>query len=107
MIQFEFLVLPEGDLIGFRSSGHADYSQSGFDIVCAAVSSVAFYVVNTITEVLAVSPESLYSDDGFMALLLEKKDAHGCREILQGLKLHMVGLEEQYSEHIHVDYVEV
>lgn len=93
--------------MGFRIEGHADFAQSGVDIVCAAVSSAAYMAANTITDVLHVSPDRLYATEGLMEIRLSEIDADGCKTILQGLKLHLLGLEEQYAEYLQVGYMEV
>ena len=42
-----------------------------------------------------------------MFFRIELKDEPVCRALLAGLKLHLVGLEEQYPDNIHVNYLEV
>ena len=107
MIFADFLTLADGRMTGFRIAGHAEQSPQGEDIVCAAVSSAAYLTVNTATEVLGISPLSLRADEGEMFFRIELKDEPACRALLTGLKLHLVGLEEQYPDNIHVNYLEV
>ena len=42
-----------------------------------------------------------------MKVSVAEKDARGCRIPLEGLKLHLLGLEEQYPKNIDVTYLEV
>lgn len=42
-----------------------------------------------------------------MLLRVFQKDAVACRDILQGFKLHMLALEEQYSDYMIVNNTEV
>lgn len=107
MLHICFLTPPDGRLLGFTIQGHAGYGEEGSDIVCAAVSSAAYLVVNTITDVLAVAPLSLRAEEGDLFFRLEARDEPACRTILQGLKLHLSQLDEQYPEHIRVDYLEI
>ena len=107
MIQVGFLTPPDGRILGFRMEGHAGWGQEGTDIVCAAVSSAAYLVVNTATDVLGVAPLSLRVQEGELFFRVEPKDEPVCRTLLRGLKLHLGQLEEQYPEHIKVDYVEI
>lgn len=107
MIQFDFLVLPTGELLGFHCRGHAGFAEVGADIVCAAVSSAAYMAANTVTDVLHVLPEQLRVYEGDMLMRIHLKDAKLCRDLLAGLKNHMLGLEEQYTKYIQVGYVEV
>ena len=52
MIFVRFLSEASGNLVGFVMEGHAGYADPGEDIVCAAVSSVAYMTANTITEII-------------------------------------------------------
>ena len=107
MIYADFLVLRDGRMIGFSLNGHADAGEAGEDIVCAAVSSAAYLIANTITEILHV-PAEISEDDGEMRLLIrEEKYLSTCRDCLAGFRLHMTGLEEQYPDNISVHYLEV
>ena len=107
MIYADFLVLRGGRTVGFSLSGHAEAGEPGQDIVCAAVSSAAYLIANTITEVLHV-PAEVSEDDGEMRLRIrEEKDLSRCRDCLAGFRLHMTGLEEQYPDCISVNYLEV
>ncbi len=82
---------------GFFIFGHSGFAESGEDIVCASVSSVAYMVANTITEILNVNAE-IKVEDGKMKLIVNKEQRHITKDILLGLKLHLEGLEEQYPE---------
>ena len=106
MISVDFYTLPQGGLVGFRLEGHAGMGSTGEAIVCAAVSSAAYMAANTITDVLFVTPLSLHAEEGEMALRIGGRDEPACRTVLLGLKLHLLGLEEQYPEAISVSYVE-
>ncbi|MBQ3071934.1 MAG: ribosomal-processing cysteine protease Prp [Oscillospiraceae bacterium] len=105
MIRAEFLTAG-GVLTGFRLEGHADHGEAGTDIVCAAVSSAAYLVANTVTDVLFAEAQ-VAEEDGGMILLVSKKDRAACRVLFEGLKLHLQGLEEQYPDAINVFYLEV
>lgn len=110
MIEIDFYVTSGdegGSLSGFAITGHSGFAEEGEDIVCSAVSSAAYMAVNTITDVLHVTPLTLIAEDGDMRLRLERADVKAARDILSGLKMHMVNLEEQYSSYIRVGYVEV
>ena len=104
MIEIDFYVLPEGELIGFYMAGHAGFAAKGADIVCAAVSSAAYMAANTLTEVMGISPMRLYTENGIMDLKTREQDARLCRAIFRGLKLHLIHLEAQYPSYIRVGY---
>lgn len=106
MILIRFLSESYGNLVGFVIEGHADYANPGQDIVCAAVSSAAYMTVNTITDILKVEADVMV-DDGMMFVRITASDAVRCRDLFMGLKLHFLGLEEQYPDRIQVHYMEV
>ncbi len=107
MIHIHFLTPPDGRLLGFAISGHAGWGEEGADIVCAAVSSAAYLVMNTITDVLAVTPLSLRVEEGELFFRIELRDEPSCRMLFAGLKLHLGQLEEQYPEYVEVSYMEI
>ncbi len=106
MIHTDFLVAPAGEILGFRMEGHADTAPAGEDLVCAAVSSAAFLVANTVTDVLHL-PAELTVDEGTMSLRVSEGHARACRDLFAGFRLHMQGLEEQYPRSIRVNMMEV
>lgn len=91
----------DGALCGFHMKGHTGVEEAGKDILCAAVSSAAYLTANTLTEVLQVQAE-ISVEDGEMFLLVEKKDQMSASPLLEGLKLHMEGLSEQYPKYLKV-----
>lgn len=108
MTKVNLLTLANGDLVGFRITGHSGFAESGSDIVCSAISSAAYMTANTVTEIIKVSAEiDVNESDGGMLLRVFQKDATVCRDILQGFKLHMLALEEQYSDYMIVNNTEV
>ena len=106
MIRGQFYTSPGGVLLGFSLTGHAGYGEAGDDVVCAAVSSAAYLTANTITDVLHVAADAVVDEDG-MQVLVPEKDAPLCRVVLEGLKLHLTALEEQYSDYLCISYLEV
>lgn len=108
MTKVNLLTLANGDLVGFRITDHSGFAESGSDIVCSAISSAAYMTANTVTEIIKVSAEiDVNESDGGMLLRVFQKDATACRDILQGFKLHMLALEEQYSDYMIVNNTEV
>lgn len=85
--------------VGFRVSGHAGMAEAGTDILCAAVSSAAYLVANTVTDVMNV-PAEASDGEGLMFLRISEKDAAVCGNLLRGLRLHLSALQQQYPENI-------
>ena len=86
-------------LTGFQISGHSGYAEAGSDIVCASISSCAYLVVNTVTDVLGL-PAEAEASDGAMLLKLRVADAAPAQPILQGFLLHIQALAEQYPSYL-------
>ena len=93
-------------ICGFIISGHSGFSEEGSDIICAAVSSAAFMTANTITEILHIDAD-VAENDGFMSLSLSKSEAEKSAVVLDGLRLHLTALSEQYTKYIKVKISEV
>ena len=61
---------------------------------------------NTVTEIMKISAET-QADEGNIMLRIFSEDAALCRDVLQGFRLHMLLLEEQYPDYIIVKTTEV
>ena len=87
-------------LHGFEISGHS--SEDGDDeigkIVCAAVSSAAYMAANTVTDIIGDKAE-IFVDDAVMRFYV--KNPSVCTvKVLEGLRLHLTELSEQYGSNI-------
>ncbi len=91
---------------GFSVKGHSTVNCEDFEgkLVCSAVSSATYLVANTITDVIGDSA-NIKETDGELQLRAEKA-SEKTMAILDGFKLHMQELEQQYKNRIKV-YVEV
>ena len=87
-----------GRLSGFEISGHSGFAETGSDIVCAAVSSCAQMVANTLTEILALPQDQVKEANGYLRV---KADSAEAQPILQGFLLHCRELEKLYPQNIH------
>ena len=90
----------EKGLYGFEISGHS--SEDGDDeigkIVCAAVSSAAYMAANTVTDIIGDKAE-IFLDDAVMRFYV--KNPSDCTvKVLEGLRLHLTELSEQYGSNI-------
>ena len=83
--------------MGFVISGHADPDGDGDSIPCAAVSSAVYLTVNTLTDVCGVKPLVLEEENGLMTLRLSVSDAAEWQTHLEGLRLHLDALSNDYE----------
>lgn len=82
-------------------SGHSGYDVSGFDIVCASVSSIVITTVNAIIR-LNTSSIKYEEKDGFVSIDVINHD-----EIIDKLIINMLDLleklEKQYEKYIKIN----
>lgn len=97
MITVSFYVKKEP--VGFEVSGHSGYADEGSDIICSAVSSCAYMTANTATEIMGLSPE-IEVKDGYMRLIFNDTEALKARDILNGFRLHINALADEYPGYI-------
>lgn len=106
MICAEFFTFEDGSCAGFCFRGHSNAADAGEDIVCAAVSSSAYLVANTVTDVIKAEA-SVHVEDGYMECRIAPKDAGPCAVVFKGLRLHLAALRQQYPENIQIIDTEV
>ena len=75
MINVKFFHSQNGAPLGFSFKGHAGYAAHGSDIVCAAISSVAYMTANTILEIMKVDADVDVKEDGEMTLKVPEESA--------------------------------
>lgn len=92
----------ENRVLGFVLSGHCttDEQDENGKLVCSAVSSAAYMTANTITDVIGARAD-ITLDDAYLSMYILDKIAE-CQPILNGFRLHMMGLAEQYKNEIEV-----
>ena len=59
----------------------------------------AYMAANTVSDVIHAQAE-ISACDGYMQVRVDERTAPRCRDVLEGLKLHLLGLEEQYPKNI-------
>ena len=99
----EKFLADESKLYGFEISGHSSVNcddEIG-KIVCSAVSSAAYMAANTVTEIIGDKAEVLV-DDAKMFFSV-KNPSEKTVAVLEGLKLHLSELSNQYSNNIKIN----
>ena len=82
---------------GFEITGHADYDEHGKDIVCAAVSMLAYTTVNSLD---SYDYEVEFSDDEDTMKLLVKNPSHDSEVILNTFSTGILTLTQSYSDFV-------
>jgi uncharacterized protein YsxB (DUF464 family) len=95
-------------LVGFNVSGHADYAEYGEDVVCASVSSAVQLVCNTVTECFGDAAQvSVDARDGISLRLANDSSDSPCVRVIDGLRLHLEVLSEDFPNRINLRITEV
>ena len=99
MTRVKFLVDKKG-IYGFDISGHCsvDGDDETGKTVCAAVSSAAYMAANTVTDIIGDRAE-VFVDDAVMRFYV-KNPSECTVKVLEGLRLHLTELSEQYGSNI-------
>lgn len=91
-------------LVGFHLKGHSTASAED-DIgrlVCASISSAAYMVANTVTEIVGAQAVAEVNEEAGEMLLEVKSDFEEALPILLGFELHMEQLSEQFTDYIKI-----
>ena len=89
----------ENDKVEFCIAGHSNYASKGYDIVCASVSSMAQYAINTI-QLLEMNIKSIIKN-GFIHVVCPIKSDY-IYVMLQSLQEHLKELSRQYPNNVRV-----
>ncbi|ADL52448.1 ribosomal-processing cysteine protease Prp [Clostridium cellulovorans] len=109
MVEVRFLRKNER-LVSYSIDGHAEYSEPGSDIVCAAVSALAITIYNGIDEILKIPNLCDTKDDGYLAVSIdsaEASDQDKAQLLLETLKLGIEQMKSSYEEYINLIIEEV
>lgn len=96
-------------IVSFNISGHANFSQEGYDIVCSAVSALAYTFANGIKEIAGVNAE-IDICDGFLSLDLKNESVENiqkCQILMDTMLSGMQNMEINYGDYIKVVIEEV
>jgi len=106
MINVSIYKNAENLITGFRLSGHADYSEYGSDVVCAAVSAL---VINTINSIENFTSDRFTLDqnekNGFIEFHLVSTMSNNTNLLLSSLALGLQGIVEEYTKYIKLTQV--
>jgi uncharacterized protein YsxB (DUF464 family) len=95
---------------GFIIEGHSDYGESGFDIICSAVSILSYTALNSMNLVAGIETEDIVYklDEATGFLQLTTKNNNDKTDIIY--RSFIVGIQlllEDYSDYITLKFEEV
>lgn len=99
MIKITIYKNSENNYIGLRSLGHAEYADSGYDIICAAVSVL---VINTMNSIEAFTDDKFKIKTNEQKGLIEFKFVNNISEkstlLMNSLELGLQGIKKDYND---------
>jgi uncharacterized protein len=99
MINVSIYKNAENLVTGFKLSGHADYSEYGSDVVCAAVSAL---VINTINSIESFTSDKFQLEQneklGFMEFHVISPIGSNTNLLLSSLALGLQGIADEYAD---------
>ena len=113
MIEIVLTLDKDDRIIKLKSKGHAEFEDSGKDIVCSAVSVYFINTINTLTELVKVEKFINYEIGSNYTKLeidykgMTSKEIESTSLILNSLKLALNSIKDTYNEYISVEYEEV
>ncbi len=99
MIKVSVYKNAENLVTGFKVSGHADYSEKGSDVVCAAVSVLVINTINSI-EYFTSDRFTMNQDEkkGLIEFHMDLPMSNNAHILLNALVLGLQGIAEEYTE---------
>lgn len=99
------------DILGFRVSGHAGAGTEGNDVVCAAISAIAYTALGSLDELAGVDISGAVIGDGLMEFRLPGSYPEGTPDLVSCIFAVMeVGfrqIEASYGDFARLEYEEV
>nr|WP_283163268.1 ribosomal-processing cysteine protease Prp [Sporolactobacillus mangiferae] len=98
----------QGKIAAFKMSGHADSGPHGQDLVCAAVSAVAFGAINAVESLAGLSMNVQQArDGGYLECSISgcspKADLERAQLILEAMLVSMRTIEKSYGQYIRIN----
>ncbi|MDQ0223506.1 ribosomal-processing cysteine protease Prp [Streptococcus moroccensis] len=106
MIQAQFTRQYDGKLQHVQISGHAGSGPYGYDIVCAAVSTLSINFINALTELCQIEPQVEINeiDGGFLTVTLPRHlddpTSEKVQLLFEAFLLGMTNLNDNSSEFV-------
>ncbi len=108
MIKATLYLNQEDKYVGFDIAGHAGYAESGSDIICASVSSLAITTVNAVETFTELEFEGDLDENGSIHFRFTSNLDEKGQLLLSTLALGLTDISKEYGEkYLQVHYKEV
>ncbi len=97
MITAEFTQNREKQFTGFKLTGHAEYADPGYDIICAAASMLSINTANSIEKLTGAPVISEAGEEGFMSCQIQDPEDPEAQLLVRSLKLGLETIRDTYG----------
>ena len=103
MINVDLLINKKDEIVGFEIKGHAEYDEYGKDLVCSAVTILAYSCVNSLDK---YAEDVKFSDDDITMSVSIDKTTRDTKVIFDYFKTGIETLLGNYSSYVKLNYKE-
>ncbi|MGL4973411.1 MAG: ribosomal-processing cysteine protease Prp [Culicoidibacterales bacterium] len=102
MIKVKYYYSKNNELQGFSLKGHANHAAYGEDIVCSAATSNAIGVINSLTELVAASFETMIANEGHIECRVSDDSIEKSQILLKHFQLTIGTIAESYPKNLKI-----
>ena len=106
----------DGIFYGFREQGHTGYGEEGYDILCAALSSMSMLIINSVNVVFAGELDYTV-DEGATEIMVQSKSAlpefeederkrYAISGLFMSYYIQLNDLMEEYYDYLQVEVID-
>ena len=106
----------DGIFYGFREQGHTGYGEEGYDILCAALSSMSMLIINSVNVVFAGELDYTV-DEGATEIMVQSKSAlpefeederkrYAISGLFMSYYIQLNDLMEEYYDYLQVEIID-
>ena len=106
----------DGIFYGFREQGHTGYGEEGYDILCAALSSMSMLIINSVNVVFAGELDYTI-DEGATEIMVQSKSAlpefeederkrYAISGLFMSYCIQLNDLMEEYYDYLQVEVID-
>ena len=106
----------DGIFYGFREQGHTGYGEEGYDILCAALSSMSMLIINSVNVVFAGELDYTV-DEGATEIMVQSKSAlpefeedekkrYAISGLFMSYYIQLNDLMEEYYKYLQVEVID-
>ena len=97
MIRALFYQDRSGRLTGFTVQGHAEYADTGQDIICAAVSALTLNCINSLERYSRDGFQADVGEDGYVVCRMSRWKSLRTQLLLRSLVLGLANIRKEYG----------